>query len=165
MNDVSSEDISEEAICRICFVELSEGGETLKMECSCRGELAYAHRECAITWFRTKGDNKCEVCQEEVRNLPVTLLTVHNPRNVPEVNNNVAEVNNNAAEANKCRQVEWDQHYLAAFDEFAGYLTYPISFLNTNYLMNLIDFLIRRCCISFQIKPKFLADLLSSCIH
>ena len=79
--DDHGEDIAEElAACRICMVELSEGSGAMKLECSCEGELALAHTDCAFKWFDIKGNRTCDACKEEVQNLPVTLLRVQSTR-------------------------------------------------------------------------------------
>ncbi|GBG71934.1 hypothetical protein CBR_g10871 [Chara braunii] len=74
----------EEAVCRICHSELNEGGEAFKLECSCRGDLALAHKDCAVKWFRLKGTSTCEVCKNDVKNLVVELQRRANPNDTME---------------------------------------------------------------------------------
>nr|CAD1836190.1 unnamed protein product [Ananas comosus var. bracteatus] len=54
--------------CRICQQASEE--PLVDLGCRCRGELAKAHRSCIDVWFRTKGSNKCEICQQVAANIP-----------------------------------------------------------------------------------------------
>ncbi|XP_077248314.1 uncharacterized protein LOC143887949 [Tasmannia lanceolata] len=54
--------------CRVCQQQTEE--PLMVLGCGCRGELAKAHRSCIDIWFRTKGSNKCEICQQVAANVP-----------------------------------------------------------------------------------------------
>ncbi|MQM23289.1 hypothetical protein Taro_056352, partial [Colocasia esculenta] len=53
---------------RVCQEETDE--PLVDLGCSCRGELAKAHLSCIEIWFRTRGSNKCEICQQVAANVP-----------------------------------------------------------------------------------------------
>ncbi|XP_020679299.1 uncharacterized protein LOC110097340 isoform X1 [Dendrobium catenatum] len=55
--------------CRVCQ-QLAEE-PLIDLGCGCRGELAKAHRSCIEIWFRTRGSNKCEICQQVAVNVPL----------------------------------------------------------------------------------------------
>lgn len=61
----------EEAVCKNCFHHLKEEN-ILKTECKCGNALI--HEECAATWLRTRGNNNCDSCGQEVQTFPVALV-------------------------------------------------------------------------------------------
>ncbi|KAJ4956154.1 hypothetical protein NE237_012937 [Protea cynaroides] len=54
--------------CRVCQQQTEEA--LINLGCRCRGGLANAHLSCMEIWFRTKGSNKCEICQQIAVNVP-----------------------------------------------------------------------------------------------
>lgn len=80
LEDGDEEIPEDEAACRICCDELC-GHSSLKLECSCKGTLRLMHEECATKWFGSKGNKKCDVCAQEILNLPVTLFRLPSEQN------------------------------------------------------------------------------------
>ncbi|XP_057981750.1 uncharacterized protein LOC131167033 [Malania oleifera] len=59
--------------CRICQLSLDsvnqESGVPIELGCSCKDDLAAAHRQCAEAWFKIKGNKTCEICGSLARNV------------------------------------------------------------------------------------------------
>ncbi|XP_023534486.1 E3 ubiquitin-protein ligase MARCH2-like isoform X1 [Cucurbita pepo subsp. pepo] len=67
MKELLSTTSSSDEQCRICQQEKEE--VLIELGCHCRGGLAKAHRTCIDTWFRSKGSNRCEICQVVAANV------------------------------------------------------------------------------------------------
>ncbi|XVF83837.1 hypothetical protein PTKIN_Ptkin16aG0525400 [Pterospermum kingtungense] len=59
--------------CRICHLGLDpnnqESGVPIELGCSCKDDLAAAHKQCAEAWFKIKGNRTCEICGSIARNV------------------------------------------------------------------------------------------------
>ncbi|KAL5740485.1 hypothetical protein ACOSP7_029368 [Xanthoceras sorbifolium] len=59
--------------CRICQLGLEsnshESGAPIQLGCSCKDDLAAAHRQCAEAWFKIRGNKICEICHSIARNV------------------------------------------------------------------------------------------------
>ncbi|XP_060210821.1 uncharacterized protein LOC132637805 [Lycium barbarum] len=72
--------------CRICHLSLlssgtPESGVAIEFGCSCKDDLATAHRHCAKAWFKIKGNKK--KC-----NVDDAFQTVENESYIPSVDSN-----------------------------------------------------------------------------
>ncbi|CAN6442928.1 unnamed protein product [Victoria cruziana] len=59
--------------CRICHLSLEGGAQEpelpIELGCSCKDDLAAAHKQCAEAWFKIKGNKTCEICGSVARNV------------------------------------------------------------------------------------------------
>lgn len=59
--------------CRICQLSSEssnpESGIVIDLGCSCKNDLAAAHKSCAEQWFKIKGNKTCEICNSVARNV------------------------------------------------------------------------------------------------
>ncbi|XP_076906903.1 uncharacterized protein LOC143563187 [Bidens hawaiensis] len=68
-------EVENEKDCRICHLSLSEEsgngiiGIAIELGCSCKDDLAAAHKHCAEAWFKIKGNRTCEICGSIARNV------------------------------------------------------------------------------------------------
>ncbi|XP_031109770.1 uncharacterized protein LOC116013941 [Ipomoea triloba] len=70
-NEVHSE--KPERDCRICHLSLDaenpESGLPMELGCSCKDDLAAAHKHCAEAWFKIRGNKTCEICGSVAHNV------------------------------------------------------------------------------------------------
>lgn len=80
--------------CRICHLSLEgvnqESGIPIELGCSCKNDLAAAHKQCAEAWFRIRGNKTCEICGATARN--VVIATEPEVIEHPNESNNVVSV-------------------------------------------------------------------------
>ncbi|XP_004490932.1 uncharacterized protein [Cicer arietinum] len=60
--------------CRICHLSMDltnhdESGIPIELGCSCKDDLAAAHKHCAEAWFKIKGNKTCEICGSIAHNV------------------------------------------------------------------------------------------------
>ncbi|KAK8662537.1 hypothetical protein V6N13_092110 [Hibiscus sabdariffa] len=64
--------------CRICHLTLDqtnhECGVPIELGCSCKDDLAAAHKHCAEAWFKIKGNRTCEICGSTARNVAAAAI-------------------------------------------------------------------------------------------
>ncbi|KAJ9175825.1 hypothetical protein P3X46_014337 [Hevea brasiliensis] len=73
VSDIKVHLVKVERDCRICHLGLDAGnqdsGLPIELGCSCKDDLAAAHKQCAEAWFRIKGNKTCEICGSVARNV------------------------------------------------------------------------------------------------
>ncbi|PIM98869.1 hypothetical protein CDL12_28645 [Handroanthus impetiginosus] len=59
--------------CRICHLSMDatnqDSGLPIELGCSCKDDLAAAHKQCAEAWFKIKGNKTCEICGSVAQNV------------------------------------------------------------------------------------------------
>ncbi|KAL3833977.1 hypothetical protein ACJIZ3_008713 [Penstemon smallii] len=60
--------------CRICHLSMDSAdkdhsGFPIELGCSCKDDLSAAHKQCAETWFKIKGNKTCEICGSIAQNV------------------------------------------------------------------------------------------------
>ncbi|KAL7105826.1 hypothetical protein ACP275_07G069900 [Erythranthe tilingii] len=66
----------EEAICRLCFNVYNDN--MFQTKCKCK--FAMIHRSCEVEWTKKKGHKKCDVCEQDIQNIPIIISRGHSPQ-------------------------------------------------------------------------------------
>ncbi|CAM8980980.1 unnamed protein product [Rhodiola kirilowii] len=122
------EEDEEDKDCRICHLNLEESPEVaIELGCSCKDDLAVAHKSCAELWFTIKGNKTCEICNSVAHN--VTVLNeqpeLGQTQQQSESNEVVVAIPSTASENQSC----WQGHRVLNFLLGCMVLAFAVSWL------------------------------------
>lgn len=118
--------------CRICHLGLEsnshESGFPIQLGCSCKGDLAAAHRQCAEAWFKIRGNKTCEICNSIARNV-AGATEIETAELSNEANNATATSSISAAAPHVETQGFWHGHRFLNFLLACMVFAFVISWL------------------------------------
>ncbi|CAN1853449.1 hypothetical protein LINPERHAP1_LOCUS41025 [Linum perenne] len=117
--------------CRICQLGLEsnsgESGIPIELGCSCKDDLAAAHKHCAETWFKIKGNKTCEICNSVAKN--VVGVTEAESVVVVEHSTVAAAASSSAAQNSETNRSFWQGHRFLNFLLACMVFAFVISWL------------------------------------
>ncbi|GKV05938.1 hypothetical protein SLEP1_g17886 [Rubroshorea leprosula] len=118
--------------CRICHLGLEsnshESGVPIELGCSCKDDLAAAHKQCAEAWFKIKGNKTCEICHAVARNV-VGITEVESTEQSNENNNSTATAAVSTAVPHSDSRGFWQGHRFLNFLLACMVFAFVISWL------------------------------------
>ncbi|XP_073146582.1 uncharacterized protein [Henckelia pumila] len=117
--------------CRICHLNTDsanqDSGLLFELGCSCRDDLAVAHKQCAEAWFKIKGNKICEICGSVAQNVSggADEAELAQPRNAINSSSTTAPT---AAAAAESRNI-WQSHRVLNFLLACMVFAFAISWL------------------------------------
>ncbi|XP_047336854.1 uncharacterized protein LOC124940384 [Impatiens glandulifera] len=86
--DDDDDDTIEKTICRICHLgshDINQSiddsdSQLIQLGCGCKDELGFSHMQCAETWFKQKGNIRCEICGMIAKNIRNSVINVEEER-------------------------------------------------------------------------------------
>ncbi|XP_016475439.1 uncharacterized protein LOC107797090 [Nicotiana tabacum] len=117
--------------CRICHLSLvSECEVAIELGCSCKDDLAAAHKHCAETWFKIKGNKTCEICNSIAHNVvgPNDIESAQQTNEVNALATNAAPALSVSSESRTCLNGHRFLNFLLACMVFAFVISWLFHF-------------------------------------
>ncbi|XP_022766217.1 E3 ubiquitin-protein ligase MARCH2-like [Durio zibethinus] len=118
--------------CRICHLGLEsnshESGVPIVLGCSCKGDLATAHKQCAEAWFKIRGNKNCEICHSIACNV-VGVNEVESTEQSNETNSSTATAAVSGPAPNTDSRSFWHGHRFLNFLLACMVFAFVISWL------------------------------------